>query len=74
MTGNDEDAQVVRAKELLAKHGFRIEVGGCGCCGSPWVRLEYCGELIIGDVRGGKRTSRDGSSIYGMFADEARHD
>ena len=35
--------------EILKEHGIKIEIGGCGCCGSPWVSFEYKGEMIIKD-------------------------
>ena len=38
-----EEEQVV---EILRKHDIRMYVGGCGCCGSPWVKFEYNGEII----------------------------
>ena len=41
--------QIELAKEILLEYGFQLEVGGCGCCGSPWVRLEHMGKEIIGD-------------------------
>jgi Fe-S oxidoreductase len=33
--------------EILKNHGIKIDIGGCGCCGSPWVTFEYKGEIII---------------------------
>jgi hypothetical protein len=29
---------LVELADLLAKHD--AEIGGCGCCGSPWVKLD----------------------------------
>lgn len=34
--------------ELTNKYGFSI--GGCGCCGSPWVRDVNTGEYIADDL------------------------
>lgn len=39
--------EMERAKELLAAAGFRISIGSCGCCSSPWVKIEHNGELIL---------------------------
>jgi len=33
--------------EILKSHNIRMEIGGCGCCGSPWVSFEYKGEKIV---------------------------
>jgi hypothetical protein len=30
-------------------HGIEMKVGGCGCCGSPWITFKYKGETIIDD-------------------------
>jgi uncharacterized Zn finger protein (UPF0148 family) len=38
---------VKRMTEILASHGIRMSVGGCGCCGSPYVRFEADGEVIM---------------------------
>lgn len=32
---------------LFEEHGFAIELGGCGCCDSPWLKVAYKGELIF---------------------------
>ena len=44
-----EEEQIAKAKELLRAAGFRLSVLGCGCCGSPEVRLEHNGITIIGE-------------------------
>lgn len=33
--------------DILRSHGIEMNVGGCGCCGSPWVSFRYKGELIV---------------------------
>lgn len=38
-----------RMVEILKSHGIEMKVGGCGCCGSPWVTFEYKGETIFDD-------------------------
>lgn len=41
------EEQITRAKKILLREGFRLSIDGCGCCGSPSVRLEYKGEPLI---------------------------
>lgn len=36
-----------RMIEILKSHGIEMKVGGCGCCGSPWVTFKYNGETIV---------------------------
>ena len=36
-----------KIKEILAEHGIELLVGGCGCCGSPWMQFRYKGEVIL---------------------------
>lgn len=36
---------VAKLKEL----GVELHVGGCGCCGSPWVTLKVNGETLVDD-------------------------
>lgn len=38
---------VKKIEEILKEHDIKIEINGCGCCGSPWVSFEYKGERII---------------------------
>jgi hypothetical protein len=59
MNETQKTEQIEAAKRLLAEHGFRVEIGGCGCCGSPWVRIEHNGIEVVGDS--GK--SVDGADI-----------
>ncbi len=35
-------------EELKAK-GVKIYLGGCGCCGSPWVAVEIDGVMLTAD-------------------------
>ena len=49
---DEENAAINEAKRLLKSAGFRVEIGGCGCCGSPWVKIEHNGKLIISDGEG----------------------
>jgi len=44
---DEERARVEKA--LLAK-GVRMNIGGCGCCRSPWGTVEVDGVVIVSDV------------------------
>jgi hypothetical protein len=33
----------------LAKRGIRVEISGCGCCGSPGVRFIIDGEEVFNE-------------------------
>ncbi len=37
------------ASGALRAKGIRISIGGCGCCGSPFVKLEVDGEVLVMD-------------------------
>lgn len=50
MDDDEVKIQIELAKKLLTEHGFKISIFGCGCCGSPRVRLEHKGMPIIHDV------------------------
>ncbi len=34
-------------KAALAKAGIRMNVNACGCCESPWVKVEIDGKLVL---------------------------
>lgn len=36
-----------KLKKLLDKHGIKLSIGGCGCCGNPWVSVSHNGEVIV---------------------------
>ncbi len=36
-------------KTILREKGIAMSVGGCGCCGSPWVSFTYQGRTFDGD-------------------------
>lgn len=44
-----KNAQIARVKQILRDNGIAMIVDGCGCCGSPRVRVEYEGLVIIDD-------------------------
>jgi len=39
-----------KIKEILKQHNIKMSIGGCGCCGSPWVSFEKDGVKIVDDV------------------------
>jgi hypothetical protein len=45
----EKEKKIERVKEILREHDIKIDVGGCGCCGSPFFSFEYKGEKIIDD-------------------------
>lgn len=44
----EQDKLKMEVANILAKHGIRMCVWGCGCCDSPMVAFEYKGKSIIG--------------------------
>ncbi|WP_304634031.1 hypothetical protein [Pseudoalteromonas sp.] len=49
---NIKEAQIAEAMSLLKASGFKLLVEGCGCCGSPLVKLEYNGKPVIATPKG----------------------
>lgn len=43
------DKEKKKVIEILKKHGVKMKLGGCGCCGSPWLKFEYNGVTILDD-------------------------
>lgn len=48
---NEKEKLQEKVKAILLSHGIKMNVSGCGCCGSPWVHFEYKGEKIVGEMR-----------------------
>lgn len=38
-----------KLEEELRKRGVTLHVGGCGCCGSPWIKVAIDGVVILDD-------------------------
>ena len=36
-----------RLEKILEEHGIKISIGSCGCCDSPWVKVEHNGVEIL---------------------------
>jgi hypothetical protein len=43
----NKQKQIEKMKKILKENGIEMKVGGCGCCGSPWVTFTYKGKKII---------------------------
>lgn len=35
-------------KELM-RRGIEVDIGGCGCCDSPWVKVKIDREVVFDD-------------------------
>lgn len=42
-----KNKQIEEARAILEKHGIKMFIDACGCCGSPWVKMDYQGKRII---------------------------
>lgn len=42
-----ERAEIDRVTSTLRQYGLEIDIGGCGCCNSPWVKLTHKGEVVV---------------------------
>lgn len=49
MVDNDVDTKILKIKEIFKKHKIKMSLWGCGCCGSPAVKFQYEGEVILED-------------------------
>lgn len=56
---NEDREQINRLKALLDAHGITLKVGGCGCCGSPWVTVTHNGAVVSDTEDAPFDTSRD---------------
>ena len=44
------EEQIKQLTEELRKRGIVMSVGGCGCCGSPWIKVEIDGVVIVDEA------------------------
>lgn len=42
-----KEIKIKEIEEILLSHGIKMNIGGCGCCGSPYVKLIYNDKLIL---------------------------
>ena len=43
---NRKQEQLDKVKAALLAKGVRLKVGACGCCDSPWVKVEIDGVMV----------------------------
>lgn len=43
----EKEENMEKMKAILKEHGIEMDIGGCGCCGSPLVGFKYKGEIIF---------------------------
>jgi hypothetical protein len=36
-----------RIEGVLRSFGVQLQIGGCGCCGSPWIKAEFPDGLSV---------------------------
>ncbi|RKT35320.1 hypothetical protein BXY70_1353 [Roseovarius halotolerans] len=67
---SDKD-QIEEAKKILRAAGIKMSIDGCGCCGSPAVRMQHNGKEVIFDDTSypGKYQMAD-DVIFDMFEEE----
>lgn len=41
------DEKIEAVAHILKSSGIRMEISGCGCCGSPHVKFEYHGNIVL---------------------------
>jgi hypothetical protein len=46
----DINDQIDEVKRILSERGIEMNVGGCGCCGSPEVSFKCDGKLLVSRV------------------------
>ena len=41
--------ELLAVLETLEERGIKLVLGGCGCCGSPWLEIDIDGENKFDD-------------------------
>ena len=47
MRNDFKTQQLNEMLQILRRQDIVLDVGGCGCCGSPWVKFVYKGKIVF---------------------------
>ena len=43
----EKEENIAKVKAILKENNIEMDIGGCGCCDSPWVTFKHNGEEIL---------------------------